>query len=226
MWPLGQAQLVGPHGPPSPGPEDNSGRFPAWLFHSLPGERPGVGPLLQLRRKKSRSWWVRIRGCSWVRIKQRTQPPRSPGSHFSPAQHLTPFWPAPGRDAKGILTLSAPCCILPPTGVPFQTDWEWVWESGNGPLRVCATCVYLCSASGAGLWAVGWGWGCWRESGAKVSTEPAWPGRVELGGAVRSHSRFPRGNYECGGASACICVQVCLWTWRVLSLPLALDRGQ
>ena len=51
-------------------------------------------------------------------------------------------------------------------------------------IGVCATCVYLC--------AVCWGQGrsaSWsggegaREKAEQVSTEPAWLGRVELGGA-------------------------------------------
>lgn len=82
MWPLGQPSLSAPHGPPSPGPEDNS-RGPlscltlpqltwwarrGWAFAPAEGGRsPDPG-----------GW--ELGGCSWVRIKQRTQPPGSPGS--------------------------------------------------------------------------------------------------------------------------------------------------
>ena len=63
---------------------------------------------------------------------------------------------------------------------------------------VCATCVYLCAV----CWEQGFerrgGGGGAGEKAEQVSTEPAWPGRVELGGAVRSHSRFPRGNTSVG----------------------------
>lgn len=81
-------------------------------------------------------------------IKQRTQPPRSPGS-FSPAQHLTPSglpWERCQRDYSPFLPHAASSTqgSLPDglgMGLGVRVDC----------CGVCATCVYLCSASGAGL---------------------------------------------------------------------------
>ena len=64
---------------------------------------------------------------------------------------------------------------------------------------VCATCVYLCAVRwGQGLSESWGGGGRAGEKAEQVSTEPAWPGWVELGGAGRSHSRFQRGNTRTG----------------------------
>lgn len=45
------------------------------------------------------------------------------------------------------------------------------------------------------------------EKAKQISTEPAQPGWVELGGAGRSHSRFQRGN-SCVGVHVCLCSSV------------------
>lgn len=59
----------------------------------------------------------------------------------------------------------------------------------------------------------------------QVSTEPAWPGQVELGGAVRSHSRFPEGNMSVG-VHVRVSVFKCVCGLGGYSASLALDRGQ
>lgn len=65
----------------------------------------------------------------------------------------------------------------------------------------------------------GVGWGCQRES-EQVSTEPAWLGRVELGGAGGSRSRFQRGIGVWVSVRECVSQGVCGYQRVPASPPL------
>lgn len=84
--------------------------------------------------------------------------------------------------------------------------------------RMCAHWCVVCWGTET-FCELGWGGGGGaREKAEQVSTEPAWPGWVELGGAGGSHSRFQGGIGV--WVSVCVCISVCLWVLEGTHIPL------
>lgn len=133
-----------------------------------------------------------------MRIKQRTQPPRSPGSLLTSSASdslLACPWERCQRDYSPFLPRA-------PSAHPVLPSRRTGNGSGGVGERTAVVCVqHVCAcvqcfgSRDSERWGGGGGAG---EKAEQVSTEPAWPGWVELGGAVRSHSRFPRGNPSVG----------------------------
>lgn len=185
------------HAAPPPLPTGSS-EEPSWLGHGLPGGQVGASPLPQPGEEAARSLVGGNCGaCPLANLKQSIQAPRSLTSVAS-------TWDPRQRDYSPLLPHTPP-----PAQVPVQTGGGWVCAHTHARV-LCLMCW------GAGtLGELAWGWGV-AGGAEQVSTEPARPARVELGGAGRSRSRFPRGEG----------VRVCLWIWGVPSVPQSRMQGR